>query len=132
LPAGREKDRYRLSRSDLGWIRFSHDGRYLALVFLNGEFAIRDLLTGNVRTVPTPVTTPGQFISVVFSPDNRLLASNVSSIPGRPQPTRIWRLDDWQTVASYPGRVGATRDPLFATDSSFVILAIDHAAIRWN
>ena len=113
-------------------IRFSHNGRYLALVFLNGEFAVRDLQTGAVHAVPTNVANPGRFMSVAFSPDDRLLASNVSSIPGGPQPTVIWQLDPWHSIATYPGMVGATMAPQFTTDGTSAILAVEHTAIRWN
>ena len=132
VSAGRENDRFALSRDDLGSIHFSHNGRYLALVFQNGEFVVRDLQTGAVHAVPTNVANPGRFISVAFSPDDRFVASNVSSIPGGPQPTVIWKLDPWHSIATYPGMVGATMAPQFTTDGTSAILAVEHTAIRWN
>jgi WD40 repeat protein len=128
--AGREQARYELPSGEAYFaVRFSPDGRYLSVFFLSGRLQLCDLRIGAVRTIPPAVVDPRPSVAFAFSPDGRLLAGNVSKLGG-PQPTRVWQLEPWREVATYPGMPGGT-DLVFTPDSRSLILRVDRAAIRW-
>lgn len=131
VSAGRESHRFKLSQHDLASISFSAGGHYLALVFSDGEIVVRDLQTGARHSIPA-AADPVSFISVVFSRDDRLLMTNVSSTPGHSPPTVVRQLDPWRTLATYPGKPGTTRRPVFTADGSAAVLALDHTLFRWT
>jgi WD40 repeat protein len=129
--AGRERARYEVPpRQGHLAIRFSPDGRYLVVVFVGGRYDIHDLRTGVVRTIPPEVVDPGPGVYLAFSPDGRFLARNVAKLGSSP-PLRVWQLDPWHQVCTYPGVPGATHS-LFTQDSRSLIFQVNQAAIRWT
>ncbi len=132
VTTGRERARY-VSPPEpcLTAIRFSPDNRYLAIEFCGGRLDILDLRTGAVRTIPPAVIDPRPSQSLAFSPDSRFLAWNVSK-QGSPQPTKVWQLDPWGEVASYPGALGFAYPLLFTSDGRSLIVCVNYAAVRWD
>ena len=130
--AGQERARYKFTHEqNFLAIRFSPDSRYLMAVFASGRYEVRDLRTGAVRIIPPDVANPDPVPLLAFSPDGRFLARNVSKLGSR-QPTKIWQLDPWREVATYPGVPGEGTDSLFTQDGRSLIVHVNQAAIRWN
>jgi WD40 repeat protein len=129
--AGRERARYELPpKEPFLAIRFSPDDRYLMVLSVSGRGYICDLRTGAIRMIPPAVVEPRPFVACAFSPDGHFLAVNDSRLGGT-QPTRIWRLEPWRGVASYPGVPGGL-DLVFTPEGRSLILRVDRAAIRWG
>jgi WD40 repeat protein/serine/threonine protein kinase len=133
VKADRERARYP-NRPEHGLlsIGFSPDNRYV-VVESNGidRCEVYDLGTGAVRTIPPAVVDPGLSRPHAFSPDGRLFARSVWK-QGSPPRTKIWQLDPWREVATYPGVPGNVDSLVFARDGQSLIVHVNPAAVRWD
>ena len=130
LATGRATAQFAQGPYDLITLRFSPDSRYLSFDFRNGDFEIRDLVTGAVQRIPKDGIDPHPHMSSAFSPDSRLIARHASQLR-KPQRTRIWQLDPWRLVATYPGEPETANEVLFAPNGNSLILRIGTSAVRW-
>ncbi len=110
IATGREKYGFNDPRARLEWFGFSNDSRYLVFDRAHGEIEIRDLVTDRTRTVTSPVIEAHPPTSFAFSSDSRYLITSVAQ-SGSPQHARVWQLDPWREVATYPVRPGAGFTP---------------------
>ena len=130
VPTGRPNVQYPLHRDDPRSLFFSPDSRLLAVDFWNGELEIRDLDAGAAHSLPGAASAPGG-TSYAFSPDSRLITHVVSTI-GAHQPWKVWQLDPWRPVATYPGFLGDMGTIVFAPDNRSLITRVGTMAVRWD
>jgi WD40 repeat protein/class 3 adenylate cyclase len=139
VPSGTLIASLRDHTSDTHGGTFSHDGRYIATVSLDGTARLWDGIFGNVRRALGQETgglklsaiqaaDRDQEMNCAFSPDDRLLATaSMQNV------VRVWDVESGTEFAAIPGHRGLVEHVAFSPDGSRLLTAShDGTARLWD
>ena len=105
----------------LAALDFTHDGSQLAVAGWSNQVHVYDV-TNNKRlhelTGPGSASAQGDFRTLAFSPDAKLLA-----VGGRSGKIRIWNMSDQTVMADVPAHSQRVRSLIFSSDSTALLSA---------
>src|SRR5262249_35397102 len=139
VKSGTQIAAFRGHKSDTHTGAFSHDGRLIATVSVDGTARLWDGVSGELRDtlgVESPglrlgdITADplGQDVNCAFSPDDRLLATT-----GMDGTVYIWKVEDGSQIAAIHGQSSLVEHLAFSPDGSGLLTAShDGTAKLWD